>query len=143
MKQGPTASEIGAACVGLGVRKAARQVARRYDDAFRPIGITSGQFSVLAALLREEAMPIGVIAHALGMDRTTLNRNLRPLEDEKLVVSVAAKDDRRVRGLRMTDKGRALLERALPIWREAQADSQRGLAGIGWPKFRSQLELLG
>jgi len=137
-----TAKELGAACVCLGVRKAARQVARRYDDAFRPLGITSGQFSILSALLRDGAVPLGALADLLGMDRTTLNRNLKPLEDEKLIATTATKEDRRVRGLSLTNKGRALLDRAIPIWLTAQADSERRLAGTEWPKFRSQLQAL-
>jgi DNA-binding MarR family transcriptional regulator len=137
-----TARELGAACVCLGVRKAARQVARRYDDAFRPLGITSGQFSILSALLRDQAVPLGALADVLGMDRTTLNRNLKPLEEEDLVVKTATEEDRRVRGLSLTREGRALLNRAIPIWRTAQADSERRLAGSGWPKLRSQLEAL-
>lgn len=137
-----TAMDLGAACVCLGVRKAARQVARRYDDAFRPLGITSGQFSILGALLRDEAVPLGALADVLGMDRTTLNRNLKPLEDDKLITTTASTEDRRVRALLLTAKGRALLDRAIPIWRTAQADSERRLAGTEWPKFRSQLQAL-
>jgi len=137
------AADFGATCICLGVRKAARQVVRRYDDAFRPFGITSGQFSILAAMLRDGAVPIGHLADVLGMDRTTLNRNLKPLEGEKLIATTATREDRRVRGLILTTKGRALLDRAIPIWRTAQADSERRLAGTEWPKFRSQLEALG
>ncbi|CCD99434.1 MarR family winged helix-turn-helix transcriptional regulator [Bradyrhizobium sp. STM 3809] len=137
-----TAQDLAAACVCLGVRKAARQVARRYDDAFRPLGLTSGQFSILAALLRDEVVPLGAIADVLGMDRTTLNRNLKPLEQEKLVATSATAEDRRVRGLVLTAKGRALLDRAIPIWRTAQAESERRLAAMDWPTFRSQLQAL-
>ncbi|MBX9777555.1 MAG: MarR family winged helix-turn-helix transcriptional regulator [Xanthobacteraceae bacterium] len=138
-----TANDIGATCVCLGIRKAARQVARRYDDAFRPLGITSGQFSILAALLREEPVALGALADTLGMDRTTLNRNLKPLEQGKLVATSATKDDRRVRGLSLTEKGHTLLDRAIPIWRRAQADSERRLTATQWPRFRSQLRALG
>lgn len=117
-------------------------MARRYDDAFRPLGITSGQFSILAALLRDEVAPLGAVAEVLGMDRTTLNRNLKPLEQEKLIATAATTEDRRVRGLVLTTKGRALLDRAIPIWRTAQADSERRLAAMDWPTLRSQLQAL-
>lgn len=136
------ANELKTACVCLNVRRAARQVARRYDEAFRPLGLTSGQFSILSALLRDGAVPLGALADILGMDRTTLNRNLKPLEEERLIVTSATKEDRRVRGLSLTKKGRALLDRAIPIWRTAQADSERRLVGTEWPKFRSQLQAL-
>lgn len=138
-----TAADIGASCVCLGVRRAARLVARRYDDAFRPLGITSGQFSILAALLGEGAVPLGSLAEILGMDRTTLNRNLRPLEAMALVATRSDKSDARVRGLQLTAGGRALLDRAIPIWTEVQADSQRRLARSGWPQFRAYLQALG
>lgn len=142
MQKSFNAAEIGAACVCLGVRKAARLVARRYDDAFRPLGITSGQFSILAALLRDGAVPLGSLADVLGMDRTTLNRNLKPLEATALIVTTHDKSDARVRGLQLTPGGRALLNRAIPIWAEVQADSQKRLTKSGWSQFRSYLRAL-
>lgn len=142
MTRALSAQDVGEACICFGVRKAARHVSRRYDEAFRPLGITSGQFSILAALLRDEAVPLGALADALGMDRTTLNRNLRPLEGEQLIATTGTKGDRRVRGLVLTGKGRALLDRAIPIWRKAQAESERRLADVGWPAFRSHLKAL-
>lgn len=136
------AAEIGAACVCLGIRKAARLVARRYDDAFRPFGITSGQFSILAALSRDGSVPLGSLADVLGMDRTTLNRNLKPLEAMALIATTTEQSDARVRGLRLTSAGRAFLDRAIPIWVELQADSQKRLARSDWPRFRSRLRAL-
>ena len=138
-----TAADIGTTCVCLGVRKAARILARRYDDAFRPLGITSGQFSILAALMQDSAVPLGALAETLGMDRTTLNRNLKPLEAIGLVATSSDKSDARVRGLKLTASGRLLLEQAIPIWSAVQADSQRRLAKSGWPQFRTLLQALG
>jgi DNA-binding MarR family transcriptional regulator len=122
-----TAKDLGAACDCRGVRKAARQVARRYDDAFRPLGITSGQFWILAALRRDEAVLLGALADVLGVDRTRLNRNLKPLEDEKLIATTASKEDRRVRRLSLTDKGRTLVDRAIPL--AHRAGRQRAAVG--------------
>lgn len=139
----PGAQEIGGACVCLGLRKAARRVARRYDEAFRPLGITSGQFSILAALLREKPAPLGALADTLGMDRTTLNRNLKPLEAERLVETTVDDADRRIRGLRLTGRGRSLLGRALPLWRVAQTDSNRRLGEGGWPGLKARLSAIG
>lgn len=143
MKIELTALDIGDACMCHGVRKAARQLARRYDDAFRPIGITSGQFSILAAMLRDAAVPLGDLAELLGLDRTTLTRNLKPLEAEGLVSTVADDDDRRVRGLRLTEKGRSVMSEAIPLWRTAQQESARRLGKADWPAFRSVLQALG
>ena len=138
-----TAADIGTTCVCLGVRKAARLLARRYDDAFRPLGITSGQFSILAALMQDSPVPLGMLAETLGMDRTTLNRNLKPLEAIALVATRSDTSDARVRGLKLTARGHLLLEQAIPIWAAVQADSQRRLAKSGWPQFRTLLQALG
>lgn len=137
-----TASEIGQACVCLGVNKAARRLARRYDEALRSCGLTSGQFSILTALLRDEAVPVGSLAAALGMDRTTLNRNLKPLEDQRLVASERVDRDGRLRGLRVTETGRERLRHALPLWRSVQTDSNRRLGDSEWPKFQASLRSL-
>jgi DNA-binding MarR family transcriptional regulator len=137
-----TASDIGSACVCLGVRKAARMVARRYDDAFRALGITSGQFSILAALLRDKPTPLGALADALGMDRTTLNRNLKPLVERGLIEAAAVEKDARVRALQLTSAGRHLLDRAIPLWRMVQADMTKRIDGVAWPTFRAQLQAL-
>ena len=137
-----TASDFGGACVCLGLRKAARLVARRYDDALRPLAITSGQFSILAALLRDGAVAMGGLAEALGMDRTTLNRNLKPLERGRLIASSTDRDDRRVRAIQLTEAGHAMLSRAIPIWERAQADSQTRLAGLGWTELQTRLRAL-
>lgn len=137
-----SAQDIGSTCVCLGIRKIARQVARRYDEAFRPLGITSGQFSILAALLRDEPVPLGALADTLGMDRTTLNRNLKPLEHSRLVGTATDRKDRRIRGVALTDAGRALLHRAIPAWRLAQADSARRLQPAAWPALQSKLNAL-
>ena len=125
------------------MQKAARQVARRYDDALRPLGLTSGQFSILAALLREAPVPLGVLADDLGMDRTTLSRNLKPLERQKLVRAATVNDDRRIRGLALTERGRAVVGHAMPIWQSAQTDNLKRIAAADWPSFRTHLAKLG
>jgi DNA-binding MarR family transcriptional regulator len=140
---GITASEIGQACVFLGVSKAARRLTRRYDEALRSCGLTSGQFSILTALLRDEAMPVGSLAEALGMDRTTLNRNLKPLEMQHFVATERTHRDARVRGLRLTEAGHARLGQALPLWRKVQADSHRRLGNAEWPALQATLRSLG
>lgn len=139
----PTAADIGSACICLGVRKAARMVARRYDEAFRPLGLTSGQFSILAALLRDRAVALSALADDLGMDRTTLNRNLKPLLTQDLIAAEDDEADRRVRGLVLTAAGRERLDRALPIWRRVQAASEARLPEGGWSGLRFCLQGLG
>lgn len=135
--------EIDAACACLGLRRAARLVARRYDEALRPAGLTSGQFSILAALLRDRPLRLGELGDRLGLDRTTLNRNLRPLEELGLLHSIADPADGRVRGLALTAAGLRRLRAALPLWEEAQADCTRRLFGkAGWSALKAQLDRL-
>ena len=134
-------SEIFRSCVCLGVRRAARAVSRRYDDALRPVGITSGQFSLLSGLVGEEGLPLGSLAERMGMDRTTLNRNLKPLEDERLVTSRPG-DDARQRLLALTPAGAARLAAAMPCWAAAQTDSQARLGKTSWHVLSNQLATL-
>lgn len=115
-------------CLCLQTQRAARVLARQFDDAFRPLGLTNGQFSLMMSLNRPEPPTIGSIATLLAMDRTTLTAALKPLERRKLVKGAANPDDRRSRLLTLTDEGRALLARALPIWVETHADVDRRLA---------------
>lgn len=136
------AADVGNACVCLNLQRAARAVARRYDQALKPSGLTSGQFSVLAALLRDDAIALGDLAQVLGLDRTTLNRNLRPLEDAGLVETRPGKIDQRVRALRLSAKGRARVEQAIPLWRAAQGRSDGLMGKAAWPGFKRVLDSL-
>src|SRR6188474_2635157 len=93
-------------CLCLHLQRAARAVARRFDEAFRPLGLTSGQFSLLMSLNRPQPPTIGNVAALLAMDRTTLTANLKPLQRRGLVeVSVDA-EDKRSRRLAITATGR-------------------------------------
>ncbi|MBN8875008.1 MAG: winged helix-turn-helix transcriptional regulator [Rhodospirillales bacterium] len=109
-------------CLCLQVQRAARALARRFDDAFRPVGLTSGQFSLLMALNRPDPPTMGQVAAVLAMDRTTLTANLKPLEKQGLLAAAPDPTDRRMRRLSLTPAGRAALARALPIWEATQAE---------------------
>jgi DNA-binding MarR family transcriptional regulator len=109
-------------CLCLHAQRAARVLARRFDTAFRPLRLTSGQFSVLMALNRPDAPPIGAVAALLAMDRTTLTAALKPLERRGLATITVDDTDRRGRRLALTAGGRRLLARALPIWRSVHAE---------------------
>ncbi len=142
MEQTLTAIEMRNSCICLGLRRAARAVSRRYDDAFRPLGITSGQFSILGALLQNRPVPLGSLASVLGMDRTTLNRNLRPLEAAELIATRPDDTDQRVRALELTAKGHTILTNAIPLWREAQKASEDRLGEMPWQTVRGALNTL-
>ncbi|MGH7089728.1 MAG: MarR family winged helix-turn-helix transcriptional regulator [Stellaceae bacterium] len=119
--------EVRDACLCLHLQRAARVVARRFDEAFRPLGLTSGQFSLLMSLNRAEPPGPAAIASVLAMDRTTLTANLKPLERRGLVRIEGDAIDRRRRKLALTEKGRSLLAEALPIWRRTHRAIERPL----------------
>lgn len=120
------------ACLCLHVQRAARALARRFDEAFRPVGLTNGQFSLLMSLNRPQPARMREVATLLAMDRTTLTAALKPLERRKLVVIEADPADRRSRLLLLTEEGRAVLAAAVPIWRRVHGELDRSLpAGDG------------
>jgi DNA-binding MarR family transcriptional regulator len=99
--------------------------------AGRPLGLTSGQFSLLNALNRPQPPSVGSVAQLLAMDRTTLTANLKPLERNGLVGQAIDTDDRRVRRLQLTDAGRAMLARAMPVWIAVHGEIDAGLPDGG------------
>jgi DNA-binding MarR family transcriptional regulator len=129
-------------CLCLHVQRAARALARRYDEALRPVGLTNGQFSLLMALNRPEPPTIGDVAALLAMDRTTLTAALKPLQRRGLVSVVPDEADRRSRRLKLSPSGRRLLAEALPLWKKAQADTARQLAGADPDRLRASLRAL-
>jgi DNA-binding MarR family transcriptional regulator len=112
-------------CLCLHAQRAARALARRFDEAFRPLGLTNGQFSLMMALNRPEPPTMGALAAFLAMDRTTLTAALKPLERRGLVEVRTSPQDRRSRVMQLTQFGRELLARAVPIWMEAHAEVER------------------
>lgn len=116
-------------CLCLATQRAARTLARRFDDIFRPLGITSGQFSLLNALNRAEPPALGQVAKLLAMDRTTLTAALKPLARRGLVDLAVDPDDRRLRRLALTPAGREVLAAALPLWRSGHAEIDAALPG--------------
>src|SRR5580658_8907815 len=103
-------------CLCLHVQRAARALARRFDEALRPLGLTNGQFSLMMSLNRPEPPGMAAVASLLGMDRTTLTAVLKPLQRQGLVKVTADPRDRRSRRTTLTAKGRSLLVRAVPVW---------------------------
>jgi len=109
-------------CLCLHAQRAARALARRFDEAFRPLGLTSGQFSLMMSLNRPEPPSLGSVASLLAMDRTTLTAALKPLARRGLLKVTVDEEDRRGRRLALTAKGRTLLARATPIWETMHAE---------------------
>jgi DNA-binding MarR family transcriptional regulator len=114
-------------CLCLAAQRAARALARRFDEALKPVGLTSGQFSLLMSLNRPEPPSIGSVAGLLAMDRTTLTANLKPLERQGFLTVSVDPADRRGRRLALTDAGRATLAAAVPIWTRTHAEVEAPL----------------
>jgi DNA-binding MarR family transcriptional regulator len=127
-------------CLCLHAQRAARALARRFDEALRPAGLTNGQFSLLMSLNRPEPPHLGSVAALLAMDRTTLTSNLKPLERRGLVEIATDAKDKRTRRLRLTPAGRAVLTDAVPIWRDLHASIETELSHPD--HLRSELNIL-
>lgn len=120
-------------CVGFTLRKAARAVTQYYDRALRAHRLRVTQLPILVAASQNGSIPLGKLAQALGMDRTTLLRNVRPLARRRLV-EVAPEADSRRTEIRATADGRALLARVYPDWKKAQDRALKSLQGSDWSR---------
>lgn len=131
-------------CLCVRVQRAARALARHFDDALRPAGLTHGQFSLLVALTQGEDGPptIGEVAQHLAMDRTTLTANLKPLARRGLLRVGIDKHDKRSRRLLITTAGRVMLKAALPAWKEAHAALDSGLGLARTARLRADLRAI-
>lgn len=129
-------------CLCLHVQRAARALARQFDEALRPLGLTNGQFSLLISLNRPAPPGMGAVAELLAMDRTTLTAALKPLERRKLVEVIVDPDNKRGRLMTLTPEGRSLLARAVPIWKRIHAEIDARLAEGGGDLLRGKLRAL-
>ncbi len=129
-------------CLCLHVQRAARALARRFDEPLRPVGLTNGQFSVLMSLNRPEPPTMGAVAALLMMDRTTLTAALKPLERRGLVEVRADPADKRSRRPALTADGTELLAKAVPIWEDNHAALEAQLHGSDPIRFRNSLQAI-
>jgi len=116
----------GQLCACSNLRKAVRAVSQLYDDAFRPIGLRATQFGLLGATGMNGPLTINRLAEAIVMDRTTLTRNLRPLEKQGLL-RIRSGKDRREREVSITKRGGIILAKGYPLWQKAQGKVIKGL----------------
>ena len=129
-------------CLCLHVQRAARALARRFDEALRPFDLTNGQFSLLMSLNRPEPPPMAPVAALLAMDRTTLTAALKPLQRRGLVKIVQDSADRRSRILILTEKGHHLLASALPVWQTTHDQIERRIPGLDPEALRKGLRAI-
>lgn len=130
-------------CLCLHVQRAARALARRFDEALRPLDLTNGQFSLMMSLNRPTPPSMGSVAALLAMDRTTLTAALKPLERRGLVAVWADPNDGRSRLMKLTPAGGKLLARAVPVWERTHAAVEGLLEGEGAFGLRRDLQALG
>ncbi|MBB4274410.1 MarR family winged helix-turn-helix transcriptional regulator [Rhizobium mongolense] len=129
-------------CLCLHVQRAARALARLFDDALRPVGLTNGQFSLMMSLNRPEPPPMGPVANLLAMDQTTLTAALKPLQRRGWVNVTQNPKDKRGRLLSLTPEGKAVLAAALPIWERTHATLEETLPGGSGERLRIELQAL-
>ena len=129
-------------CLCLHVQRVARSLARRFDEAFRPFDLTNQQFSLLMSLNRPEPPPMGPVADLLAIDRTTLTAALKPLERRGLVKVLPNPEDGRSRVLKLTPRGKQLLEKAMPVWESTHAELDEKLKGESESLRKALMSLL-
>ena len=134
-----TEREVVENCVCHRTRMAARAVTRLYDDTLRSVGLRATQLAVLVAVGGDNVVSITALAKFMGMDRSTLTRNLTPLERDGLI-RVGNEGWRRSRTVEITKKGRSRLREALPLWKEAQETLRRKLGLRRWAVIRADLD---
>ncbi|NLP63398.1 MarR family winged helix-turn-helix transcriptional regulator [Paraburkholderia sacchari] len=129
-------------CLCLHMQRAARNLARIFDEALRPLDLTNGQFSLLMSLNRPHPPAIKDVSTLLAMDRTTLTAALKPLERRGLVSIEQDPDDKRSRLLSLTPEGERLLAEALPVWQRTHAEIEQPFSSAEVDRLRKQLRAL-
>jgi DNA-binding MarR family transcriptional regulator len=114
-------------CLCFAARRAARTITQHFERHLRSSGLRATQFTLLVMLVRAGALSMNALADHLGMERTTLTRNLRPLMAQGYVALEEGEEDRRVKKISITDAGRAAAEAALPEWRKVNRAMARRL----------------
>ncbi len=133
------ANEVGQHCACYNLRRTSRIITNMYDDILRPSGIRVTQFTLMMAINAMEPVTVKRLAHAVAMDRTTMGRNLKPLDSRQLI-DIRPGEDRRERIVHLTQNGQELLKHSLPLWEKAQ---KRVIDAMGENGFNSLLGSLG
>ena len=140
MPKNVTTQDAATTCACHKVRIAARAVTRAYDQALRPVGLRSTQFTVLVAASVAAGIPLNRLATVLGLERTTLTRSLEAIEKEGLIR--VERVDGRTRNVVLTQLGKDRLDLALPLWNQAQQNLRRKLGEQGWAMVNDGLAML-
>lgn len=137
-KKNTTPNYIAMNCACFNVRKAARAVTQLYDNILKPTGLRGTQFTLLVALSIRGNIGISQLAEVLVMERTTLTRNLKPLEKQGLI-DISEGSDRRTRTVRLTAEGREKIKETTPYWEQAQEIITEGLGSSDMKDMLSRI----
>jgi DNA-binding MarR family transcriptional regulator len=130
--------QVVSTCACFNLRKASRIVTQHFDAILEPSGLLITQFTILVAVEMAKSGTINELAEVLGMDRTTLTRNLKPLERERWLKSEPGQDQR-TRIVSLTTEGEEALAKALPLWKQAQRGVEETLGQQRWNTLLSHL----
>jgi DNA-binding MarR family transcriptional regulator len=129
-------------CLCLHVQRAARALARRFDQVLKPFGLTNGQFSLLMSLNRPEPASLGSVANLLGMDRTTLTAAVKVLEGRGWISVEKGRQDRREKFLTLTPEGQDALAPAVPVWCDTHEAIEKQMPQGEADRLRHSLNVL-
>lgn len=131
----------GRACMGFNLKMATRAVQNLFDNAYKAVGLEGTQYTVLAHIYVVGPIPLSKLAELMYVDRTTLGRNLKPLE-KKGLVEIKTGSDRRAKLISITDQGKEVLSEALPIWKQTHEEIKHLLGLENWGAMVSNLQSL-
>jgi DNA-binding MarR family transcriptional regulator len=138
----PVGSEAVQFCACFSLRKTTRTITQFYNAILQPSGLLATQFTLLAILAYDNPTPISAPAEALGMDRTTMARNLKPLQRDGLVQVTPDQQDRRIQLVALTSSGRERLLAAFPLWQQAQQQIVGQLGADCFPTMLADLSAM-
>jgi DNA-binding MarR family transcriptional regulator len=126
-------------CACTRLRTVARLMTRAYDEALQPAGLNASQLAILAAIDVDDATSIAALSKRLAMDRTTLSRNLKPLERAKWI-RLGAEGWKRSKTVHVTSEGRQRLTRAASLWDTAQSGFLKRFGKAEWKRVDADLK---
>jgi DNA-binding MarR family transcriptional regulator len=129
-------------CVAQNLRRAARLITRRYEEALRPVGLTASQFTILQALRGGRELPQGMLAEILGFEQTTMTRLVALMFKRALITVLPDPEDKRGRLLIISPEGRGLYEKAAILWQDAQNLTLKRIPVDEWHSVRNALKTL-
>lgn len=135
-----TAKQVsqGRLCTGFNLKRATRAVQSMFDDAFKPVGLEGTQYTVMSHIFVAGPITLSKLADLMDVDRTTLARNLAPLEKRGLI-EIKPGTDRRAKLINITGSGKEVLSQAYPLWKETQEKIKTALGMENWESMISNL----